>query len=413
MLFFFTDWEQSSDISETHSGKDKVINKQNYAGTLKSSQDYYYVNREQLSHLLGDLCKFACIWCSFECNSYFDFCHHVKANHRSKFPANLLKGDAENKKSVACIRRKELDLNIKKPSLSKLYFRSKVLPVEPTHEIGDLCIFQCYRCKLRVGNIKGMILHDAKCAGVRKMDDNRFICQYIEEARYHKCRLCDEIFLCDTYLILKHLGQRHSMDITNYMLKIPRQNLPYKLTPVKSYIFNNLILSDSDKDLVPLESITIDVANLCIFKCDNCSAEFHSVRQLRLHLKKCVGNASFKNKYVTQAIFHKCKLCATIMLCDKRPIGGHIKGVHEMSAATYESISIENVTSHYSIQTNAKRKFNYYVSDTLSDKLLVPIVPPLDKPCNPKGSLPDDLLTNKNGNFCLFACDKCNFKTMS
>ncbi len=489
MLFFFADGEEhSSDISEPHSDKDNVIN----------NHDYFSRNREHLSCLLGDLCNFACIWCSFECNSYFDFCHHVQTNHGSKIPANLLKGDAEshamelklikcklcsfaiphdsyciynhlcrahgkkpqeiektksnfvtfypcttetnedpnfasmqkcfvsikvskylhqvkdaeNRKSVACVKRNVLNLNLHKPSMSKLYFWGKVLPVEPTCEIGDLCIFKCYRCKLSVGSIKGMILHEAKCAGKRKMDDNRIIGQYVEEARYHKCRFCDEIFLCDTHLILKHLSQRHSINISNYMLKIPRQKLPYKLTAMKRYGFRNAILTDAEKGLVPLETVTMDVANLCSFKCDNCCATFDSLSVLKSHLKKCIGNTAFKNKYVTQAIFHKCKLCGTTMLCDKRPIWSHLYNIHGMSVATYENICIQNVTPYFTNQANVKTKLNYNVSDTLADKLLVPMIPPLDKPSNPKGTLPDNLLTNKIGNFCLFACDKCNFKTM-
>ncbi len=54
------------------------------------------MNREDLSALLGDLCRFRCVWCDFQDSHYDIFCQHVQEEHESKIPYYLLEDDAES-----------------------------------------------------------------------------------------------------------------------------------------------------------------------------------------------------------------------------------------------------------------------------------------------------------------------------
>ncbi len=105
-------------------------------------------------------------------------------------------------------------------------------------------------------------------------------------------------------------------------------------------IINHMQLNATERELIPKESITSIVWNLCNFQCDKCNFRSSSFNILRAHLKKCKGNGKFHCKYVIDAIFHECKICGTISLCDKVALWKHVHNIHNLKMEAYEALSM-------------------------------------------------------------------------
>ncbi len=323
--------------------------------------------------------------------------------------------DKINRDRVPFVERKNLDL--KKYDINYVCFQgqNQKMPVLPTVEIGDLCTFRCRKCKLHITSYKKLTLHEPKCVGIRKQRVQRLICYYIQKARYHQCRICDKIMLCDTQMIENHTSKKHGMKIEDYMFRIPRHIAQENLVSMAFPNIKNFQLNAAERELVPKESITSDVANLCNFKCDKCCFRSRSFYNLRAHLFKCNGSGKFHSKYLLDAIFHKCKICSVIFLCDKVALWHHVNKTHNLKITEYERISLscDGLVKDNELTEKGKTSCSADArSRTIEeDRSVVQSVTPLNKATNPKGSLPDHLTTDKVGNLCLFACDQCNFKS--
>ncbi len=507
--FFFSILDYKSEIDETGPN-----NTQKYAKEDRTEDGHgiHYTNRREvkrnssridnndLSVLLGDLCLFGCLWCPFEDTSYHSFCRHVKDNHKSKVPIDLLQNDCESyakrltltkckicqlslphdsysiskhvqrehtvqKSSFSCtifdyvainkqehIKSDEPDISLGKKcfvaikfsnyvqhikdkinmpkvqsvtrekfgiikSLRQIFFGGRNLPVEATFEIGNLCLFYCPWCKLDFDNSKKMFNHVMKdCVRQRRRKGtNGLVRSCILEARYHRCRVCNAILLCDIMLIKKHISFYHDMmSIEKYMSQTLSSPKIYcnGIMPMLDYKFKSLMLSNLERSHVPKAAITIMVSNKCLFKCDKCEKVHSSMFKFKLHLLECKGNSKFQKNHVVEAVFYDCKICGTRMICDKEPINRHVYFVHGMTLTKYMKHQPKNKALYIpkTAENISKSGRQVILPDDMPE---IPAVPPLKRASNPKNSLPDHLTTEKVGNFCVFACDKCQFKSAS
>ncbi len=325
--------------------------------------------------------------------------------------------DKMNRTRVAFVLRKDIDL--RKYDLNSVCFGSKnqTLPVMPTFEIGDLCLFKCRKCKLHITSFKMLVQHEPSCVGLKKSSEKRLICAYIQEARYHQCRICQKVILCDTHMIENHALKYHGMLFQEYMFRIPSKKTNENLASLSDVKFKRMQLTPAERETVPKESVTYDVLNLCNYKCDKCGFTINAFSKLRKHIKKCKRVGKYNFGYLVDAIFHDCKLCGVRMLCDKVPLWSHVNNIHKMKLKKYESLPKPNEPLTLVTGENKDQILKQLDNSTPSilgvDRSSVPSVEPLDKVTNPKGSLPNHLTTSKIGNYCLYACDKCDFRSLS
>ncbi len=443
--------------------------------------------QQDFSALLGDQCQFSCIWCHFECQSYFQYNQHVKRNHSDKIKIHLLTNDAEAHSSklrltkchfcklpiphdsyclllhlmqkhrnfklswveqtfdyVAAFkhRPKKTQANIFHEmqkcfvtiklskyvqqvkddrnreivpfvawknfhgtnNMDQICFKSKKLPVKATNNIGNLCLFECYKCHIKFYSCYTLIRHatqdhfQSSCRSTIYAVVNKSI----KRARYHCCRVCNKTILCDLRYINKHLN-KHKIHMKDYMF-IKLKHLKDSLVPISNYTFNGLSLTSFETLEVPEASYTTAVENLCHFRCDKCSITYHNTGALKNHLKTCKRTTKFEPNYVLNAVFHKCKICSLTMLCDKAVIWRHLHFCHAIELSAYTA------KTHLQLRdTNARTKKLPLVKKISR----VPIVSPLKRICNFRGSLPKHLTTSIVGDYCSFACDKCNFRSHS
>ncbi len=63
--------------------------------------------------------------------------------------------------------------------------------------------------------------------------------------------------------------------------------------------------------------VTIDTGNLCFFKCHVCCESYMNFTSLKTHSKRYHGEIiSYRVENVVEARYHKCHICAKILLCD-------------------------------------------------------------------------------------------------
>ncbi len=304
--------------------------------------------------------------------------------------------DSVNKSLVAFVQRQ--DLTEGTCPMNKVCFQGKKLPVAATSQIGNLCLFQCKKCKVEMHSCVSMARHETKCIGlkVKCFNPNQIVSKYIKEARYHKCRICNKIIMCDIKVIRQHLFHHHTF-LRYYMFKTPGlKGLRHRLVFLQDYIFKGVTLTIQERKQLSSKSVTAEVENLCDFKCDRCSISFDRMAQFVPHLLKCKGTKKFEQKYVTSAVFHECKVCEATMLCDSHIICKHLYNIHAMKLPEYLALRTRNMC--------LKRK------DSELTPPKVPALPPLQGIINPKGSLPDHFTTSKVANLCVFACDICDIK---
>ncbi len=320
--------------------------------------------------------------------------------------------DSINQPKVQCVQRKEFT----RKRLGDVCYHGSNIPVKPTTEIGDLCLFECKYCKKEIRKFDQLLSHlSIKCRRPYLLNRNDAIVMSlcIKEARYHLCRMCNKVTLCDLKFIKKHLWKYHRIYLNNYLFKKPDHInwLRSKLVVISDYKFKGVILSNYERDQVPMESITTEVEDLCAFQCDKCHRRCYSFQVLRMHLTECKGTTKFHKKYMTNSIIHECKICGVRMLCDKRVIGIHIRK-HEKTLIVYTNLSASSINKQINSVAITQSK-TLISSDSMSkfSKSSVPLISPLKKVVNPPSSLASSLTTNIVENLCSFACGICEFKT--
>ncbi len=78
-----------------------------------------------------------------------------------------------------------------------------------TNVVENLCTFKCM-CSATIKSYNSLLGHSKKCKELTKRVSLKTAAEFVDEARYHCCRVCARRILCDKGLILRHVHASHS-----------------------------------------------------------------------------------------------------------------------------------------------------------------------------------------------------------
>lgn len=296
------------------------------------------------------------------------------------------------------------------PPLPKMSNLPKTLPDDQTtDQVANMCLFACDKCPFESNSWGGMRNHNLKSG--HGPGNTRFDPKYVKEARYHKCTICSRILLCEAYLIVNHILESHNLKLDAYLNRTSDQQvancdqqnkenevLRKKITcmkkPTERYKRSTL-----PKGTLIDEQMTSKVANLCTFVCLQCPFKAKSVMELEDHKSKKghfkqkeVGTFLFKREQITEARYHKCKICSVAVLCDEELIRRHVKVAHRIIKFEKYLQMIEEKDKKVSKITKKSATDLKQSYKTL-----------------PKSICPKSMVSKSLENLCLWSCDKCEF----
>ena len=161
--------------------------------------------------------------------------------------------------------------------------------------IDDLCEFSCLKCGKCFDIMDRLRMHRKKGPCQGKTDVNS---QTVSKQVAYECSLCQKLLLCDRSAITNHLYRRHRMNRDEYLAKTGqtyvsntwrqrkeeekmgrlKENIP--ATPV---VYNDSML----QGFASSERVTLEIGNLCAFRCPSCELDFTSYCVLKSHQRKC------------------------------------------------------------------------------------------------------------------------------
>ncbi len=210
-----------------------------------------------------------------------------------------------------------------------------------TSNVGNLCIYKCDKCEDFTCRTWGtMNMHAHKMKHGQHMSPTKCI----TKTTFHKCVLCEKIMLCDHLFIARHL-KSHKLNMKEYVQR-------NKLTVLGDTKDNYLIeLKEKIKDIPSIQAlphwtmksssltkdqVTKDVGNISFFKCLLCPKDMLSFGRLRGHCNAShkINYLAFNVKNIVEARYHKCFVCAKIIICDTYLLSKHVY-YHKMSYVQY------------------------------------------------------------------------------
>ncbi len=161
--------------------------------------------------------------------------------------------------------------------------------------IDDLCEFFCLACDKCFDSLEHFQQHRKKgpCKGQTCVNS-----QTVTKQVAYECSLCQKLLLCDRSTITNHLRSNHRMKRDEYLAKTgqtfvsntwrQRRELE-KMARLKE---NIPVAHIAHNDLMPQgsassDSVTLEIGNLCMFRCPSCELDIASYGVLKRHMFKC------------------------------------------------------------------------------------------------------------------------------
>ncbi len=194
---------------------------------------------------------------------------------------------------------------------------SKVARKEDTYSdniIGNLCVYTCQECLEEFSSWRKLCRHQQNLNHIRTSLKDR--CK-VRKSTYHKCRLCYRSFLCEKYYLQKHIASFHGLSMNQYCTK----------TGCKM---------QEDKGSLKLKTLKLSdqIENFCIFACQVCRKTFHGVSSLNSHRHRENHHSKSRQPIISNLVngfSYKCKLCPSLMLCDRSVIQKHMTTIHQVT----------------------------------------------------------------------------------
>ncbi len=313
------------------------------------------LTRQDLTALIGDLCLFGCLWCQYESHSYFLLCHHVRIRHMTVIPdMRLLEDDAES-------YAKQLVLT-----------KCKICHYSLPHD--SHCISLHLRKKHKSQNVLLSTL----------------IFDYVAIDNHNKAKELVHDFksMQQCFVIIresKYLQYFKDRDPRSFAQVIPENvNLIPTVPPLKRV--------SNPKGSLPDNLTTHKVGNFCVFACDKCDFKTTFWGGLRNHIFHCdcgPGNSKYDTKYVKEARYHKCAICAGIIICDTTVIKTHITVMHGYTLDKYLDVSKSMMSSVQYKQKQKRTEKKMSINSQHNDSLKT--------------------FSSSFANLCSFKCDQCDF----
>ncbi len=350
---------------------------------LKKLQDDFEASKNTIrsikydyqSESVGNLCRYECKKCNKTFNSRKKLSSHLqKTNHAVKYEKNhdsyIVKAVVH--KCKICSREVWCESDIIADHLRLVHkIRSiadyiKMSGVKKTHSnqntsdqlnlfcernyskyeisklVKNLCFFECHKCDLSTFSWAKLRDHMA----AEHKSPTKIPVDYATKIKLHKCHICHKLMLCDKVFITGHL-RMHKMDESTYIrqsnVSQPKKLNDEYLLELKSKIQDipstearlqvNLSPNSVDEKIV-----TNNVGNLTFFKCSLCTKENMSFSCLLKHRRAShqSKNCKYDKHEVQEARYHKCLICARIILCDNQILRAHVSQKHRVSFQKYK-----------------------------------------------------------------------------
>ncbi len=250
--------------------------------------------------------------------------------------------------------------------------------------IGNFCSYKCKGCEEQFDQRPPLIDHmKATSHGMNFKGQVNMI-----KAIYHKCKICDNVILCDIIVLRRHFKARHSLTIDEYCQKTGCIQAEKK-EKKETLFLNSLKVSES-------------VDNLCIFTCGICNKSNKSVYELKKHRMQSKHYVKRKTQSLTTLLLkgfaYKCKICSKLMLCDKTVIQRHMIKNHEMEEQEWPHKTKQKLYEEYLAFCKSSIE-NEPVSAKVNEKVVVP-----------SRSIPIKETSSTIGNLSQFFCPQCKSK---
>ncbi len=241
--------------------------------------------------------------------------------------------------------------------------------------IGNLCVYTCEDCPEEFSSWKQLCKHQKVKGHSRTSLKDKF---KVMKSTYHNCKLCHRIVLCEKRYLAKHIKQCHKLSIDEYCTKTGCE-------------------MQEDTDYYKLKSLETSekIENLCIFTCCECNKKFHCLGAFYAHRQR--ENHQSQRLSVINNLVHgfsyKCKLCSSLMLCDRIIIQRHMTTIHQVT------LCMKNLTEKQVQYQHLCAEFmkDLPVSAKVQDKATVQI-----------DLIPVQEITSTIGNLCRFSCPHCD-----
>ncbi len=205
----------------------------------------------------------------------------------------------------------------KKPALTIDILIEGVCENAPVSEKAtNLCSFKCPKCCKELSSWKLMKMHMKGKNDCELKVGYLNVAELIGQKVCHICKICCSTLLCDGSFMQRHLRLKHQLKLSEYITK-------FRIDCTKE---SRKVISYSDT-----------IGNLCVYRCEDCKAEFNSWTSLTHHqTTQSHSKTSFKDKQrVMKSTYHKYKLCFKVVLCEKYILNKHIKRCHGLSLQEY------------------------------------------------------------------------------
>ncbi len=326
-----------------------------------------------VSDKVADMCEYQCPNCKefflSKCSlrQHFRKTSHVQKTSASTYNVYLSKIVAHNcllcHKTILCERNTIKDhlkfnhqISIERYSVSinnesniEEHRREKSLHMQKLtrdkqktiSSLGNNCEFKCMKCNYYSQSWRQLQLHNAKHKHGLGIPAKKLV----KKASLYKCKVCNELVLCDRAIIRKHLGS-HKLPLLAYTTQYYAANaqnlLCQYIVQLKAAVTHIPAIRSTpesflEPNFLPIDQTTGNIGNLCFFKCPVCPKEDMSYSCLVRHYKikhKSKHNYCFK-KNVSLARYHRCQICAEIVLCDYTFIKYHVQRRHQISITEY------------------------------------------------------------------------------
>ncbi len=210
-------------------------------------------------------------------------------------------------------------------------------------KIGNFCNFSCYKCDFVTNNYASMREH------IRKNGHGPLLpyTRYLTSAIFYVCRLCDKLVPNDKDIFSVHISSQHKITLQTYRKRVKLPNFEEQgcqyISKLKTAIKDIPIVQPQTRRTLETNAlsenqVTKNIGNLSFFKCPVCSKPNMNFAMLVNHCKKQHQHKKFiyDKKHVVEARYHRCFICAKIVLCDNAMISSHISGTHSgVAISTY------------------------------------------------------------------------------
>ncbi len=317
---------------------EKVYNDRQTFGRHLKEKRHFSKENDILNNYLITVVGYRCLICSkiVLCDIIMIRCHirhHHKISSLQQYPSAEANVPYFNSTSNREMVKRELNSFCLKHACEK----------NITTQIGNMCTFSCKQCNYTTQSYAKLRLHITS----RKHGPFLPSFRYVSAVKFHKCHVCEELVLSDYSILAHHVVNKHKLTLTKYrkLINLSKHDNPQQtqyqielqllikdipsLKPRPTYTLKANALSDGQ--------VTKDVGNITSFKCPECYFSCVSFLGFTRHIKKehKLKKISYI-KHIVEARYHRCHICAKIVLCDNIIVGRHVITKHQVNLLHYQ-----------------------------------------------------------------------------